>query len=447
MSPSGVFVHRCTVGDDPRDRRSVGNRARARGSSGGSRKEPRDGAEVPSLGNGVAVPITDADLSDAVGEHCAPRVLGLPKPTFGDWMGVRTRIAMLPWAPRRTCRHHQSASCRSLMTATDPRTSSTQHWRAPSRDTAITPCDSWRSVPAGHLGRLPGSCTLVKYDRPAIAIAVEADSRKCAWAVQHAKPTTPSMPRVFTGGRGNSVSACARLCGTGRGQVNCSSSSRQPHGMRPPRSTFPEAPVDDMGTAVWTLPGTDVDYRGAHLRHKSIPAIGVGELLTAIRSAGSDDAVVDLLHVDVQGVEFELLEPVAGDPVEHATDGGRHPQSMERGSVAVLLPRTRMGSAHRQTMQSALHDDPSHALGIHRTRWNAVVGEPVRSHAFAVVRLPLAVAVHGRHRSSDIHDRCQHTDGHHQRQRNRKQPGPVHLQIEVEQPASGTGCVTMRIDP
>ncbi len=59
-----------------------------------------------------------------------------------------------------------------------------------------------------------------------------------------------------------------------------------------------------MGGAVWTLPGTDVDYRGAHLTHHDVPAVSLAALLDA-------PGLTDLLHVDVQGVEFDLVEPAS----------------------------------------------------------------------------------------------------------------------------------------
>ena len=61
---------------------------------------------------------------------------------------------------------------------------------------------------------------------------------------------------------------------------------------------------------------------------------------------------VDLLHIDVQGVEFELLQATAGAVQEHTTDGGRHAQPLERGSTAVLLPRAWLGLIDRLPVHS-----------------------------------------------------------------------------------------------
>ena len=54
---------------------------------------------VPSLGNGVSVPITATEIP-ALLETLRAEHITAPEPDMLiDWMGVRTRIPMLPWAP------------------------------------------------------------------------------------------------------------------------------------------------------------------------------------------------------------------------------------------------------------------------------------------------------------------------------------------------------------
>jgi len=267
-------------------------------------------AKAPSLGNGIAEPITDQGFPMLL------EALRYRSPTATeadfliDWMGVRTRIAMLPWAPAPLA---GTINC-ELPIPDDGYRSEDFEYAALARAITSSRDHTLRLVEIGA-GWAPwavaGLVHARQNDRPAIGIAVEADGRKCAWAVQHAKDN--SIPAACVHGKPGQLGKRLRKVveeWPGTGQLLVIIEAAAWH--ETTTVDFPEAPVDDMGTAVWTLPGTDVDYRGAHLRHKSIPAIGVGELLTAIRSAGSDDAVVDLLHVDVQGVEFELLEPVAG---------------------------------------------------------------------------------------------------------------------------------------
>jgi FkbM family methyltransferase len=151
---------------------------------------------------------------------------------------------------------------------------------------------------------------------PGVAVAVEADPRKCRWAVQHAEDNSISVS-VVTGKPRQLVKrlreALEHNSAAGQHLVVIQAAAWVETGT----VEFPEAPVDDMGTAVWTLPGTDVDYRGAHLAHQKIPAIAVADLLESICSTGTDAAPVDLLHIDVQGVEFELLQATAGSVQEH----------------------------------------------------------------------------------------------------------------------------------
>jgi len=270
---------------------------------------PSDPA-VASLGNGVAQPIDRGDIPELLESL---RCGDLPDPEddfFIDWMGIRTRIPMLPWAPPELA----GTVSEELPIPDDGYRSEDIEYAALARAVRDTHDHTLRVVEVGAGWAPWGVAALVharEVGQPAIAFAVEADHRKCEWARQHAADN--SIDVLTVSGRPRQLGkrlakALASWPGTGQVLVVIEAAAWHEN----TTVEFPEAPIDDMGTAVWTLPGTDVDYRGAHLRHKSIPAIGIEELLGAIRSAGSDDTVVDLLHVDVQGVEFELLEPTAG---------------------------------------------------------------------------------------------------------------------------------------
>lgn len=63
---------------------------------------------------------------------------------------------------------------------------------------------------------------------------------------------------------------------------------------------FPETDVEDMGAAASTADEA-TDYRGAELNNKSIPCKKLNTLL-------QDLGVVDFMHIDIQGAEFELLQ-------------------------------------------------------------------------------------------------------------------------------------------
>ncbi|NDH19301.1 MAG: hypothetical protein EBY51_08035, partial [Actinobacteria bacterium] len=54
---------------------------------------------VPSLGNGVSVPITATEIPALLETLRTEHTNASEPDMLIDWMGVRTRIPMLPWAP------------------------------------------------------------------------------------------------------------------------------------------------------------------------------------------------------------------------------------------------------------------------------------------------------------------------------------------------------------
>ena len=268
---------------------------------------------VASLGNGVTQPIDRGDVSGLLESlRCAD----LPDPEgefFVDWMGVRTRIPMLPWAPAELA----GTVSEELPIPDDGYRSEDIEYAALARALRDTESHPLRIVEIGA-GWAPWAVAGLVHARrrgqPGIAVAVEADPRRCAWAMQHARDN--QVEAVHVSGRPRKL---ARLISdalsTFRGHAAQATQLLvvvQAAGWHETTTVaFPDADIEDMGTAVWTLPGTDVDYRGAHLRHGDVPAISIPDLLAAIRETGTDRTVVDLLHVDVQGVEFELLERAA----------------------------------------------------------------------------------------------------------------------------------------
>lgn len=266
--------------------------------------------QVPSLGNGVAEPISDS-LLPALLETLRCAELPDADPDFlVDWMGVRTRIPMLTWAPPELAGHVHP----ELPIPDDGYRSEDFEYAALARALTGAADHTLRIVEIGA-GWAPWAIAGLVHARhrgqPGIAIAIEADPRKCQWAIQHAQDNNIDVTCIS--GRPRQLSkqlpkAVQSWSGSGQQLVVVEAAAWH----ETTTVEFPQAPVDDMGTAVWTLSGTDVDYRGAHLRHQPIPAIGIGEILAAIRSAGHDQEVVDFLHIDVQGVEFELLQRTAG---------------------------------------------------------------------------------------------------------------------------------------
>jgi hypothetical protein len=138
----------------------------------------------------------------------------------------------------------------------------------------------------------------------ATGIAVEADNARSAWAMQHATDNQVHA-ELIDGSPGEIVRRLAEPWGDVELRVVRAAGWHESTTLK-----FPDLDPGDMGGAVWTLPGTDVDYRGAHLSHHDVPAVAIADLLRSpVRT--------DLLHVDVQGVEADLLLP-ASDVIQQS---------------------------------------------------------------------------------------------------------------------------------
>lgn len=253
---------------------------------------------VPSLGNGWTTPITTADQPALLETlRCSPPPTPEPEFLIG-WDGVRTRIAMLPFAPDELA----GTVSADLPIPDDGYRSEAEEYAALAQ--AIGTADgTFRIVEIGA-GWAPWAVAGIVVARrrglDATGIAVEADPVRSGWAIQHAADN--DVPARLIEGTPDEIAAALREpWGEERLRVVRAAGWHT-------RTTlqFPVLDEGDMGGAVWTLPGTDVDYRGAHLDHRDVSTVTIADLLAA-------PTVTDLLHVDVQGVETELLTATADD--------------------------------------------------------------------------------------------------------------------------------------
>ena len=248
---------------------------------------------VPSLGNGLTVPIRPEDYPALLETLRAYELPSAEDGVYIDWDGVRTRVAMLPFAPAEL-----SGQVSTTLPIPDDGYRSEDVEYVSLAQSLATAVGTYRIVEVGA-GWAPWSVSGIIHARrrglDATGIAVEADTERAGWAMQHAQDNSVHAEHIV----GTPDEIAARL--------------REPWGETELRVVqaagwhtrtvlqFPDLDTGDMGGAVWTLPGTDVDYRGAHLSHHDVPAVSLADLLDA-------DAVTDLLHIDVQGVEFDLVK-------------------------------------------------------------------------------------------------------------------------------------------
>jgi len=208
--------------------------------------------------------------------------LRVPTPTahpdlYIDWAGIRTRTGMLPWAP--------------------PELAGTT-----STDLPI-PSDGYRSEAEEYVGL-------------AIALAgaqdtftvVEVGAGWAPWAAQHAvdNDLTEDEFRLVR-------AACWHTEGTLR---------------------FPLLDADDMGGAVTDQSEVTMDYRGAHFPHVDVPAVSLLSLI-------DDPIPTDLLHIDLQGMELEVLLPTLDAIEQHVRflAVGTHDRYVEGTLQHTLLAR------------------------------------------------------------------------------------------------------------
>lgn len=253
-------------------------------------------ASVPSLGNGLTVPICPEGYP-ALLETLRARELPPADPAFYvDWDGIRTRIAMLPWAPPELAGRVNT----SLPIPDDGYRSEDVEYASLAAALASAR-ESFRIVEIGA-GWAPWAVAGIVQARRrglrASGIAVEADEARSSWAMQHAADNDVQAALI----EGTLDDIAAQLAEPA-GDVEL----RVIRGAGWHTNTtlqFPVLDPGDMGGAVWTLHGTDVDYRGAHLPHRDVPAVSIAALLDA-------PDLTDLLHIDVQGVEFDLVQPTS----------------------------------------------------------------------------------------------------------------------------------------
>jgi len=256
---------------------------------------------IPSLGNGVSVPIAPADYPVLLESMRATTLPSANTEFHVDWMGVRTRISMLPWAPAEL-----AGTVTPMLPIPDDGYRSEDSEYVALGLALATARHTFRIVEVGA-GWAPWAVAgLVVARRMGLAakgIAVEADPIKVQWALQHADDNSLSTELVE--GSPTKIAEAMAVPQTANLRIVAAAVWHEATVLQ-----FPLVDAEDMGAAVWTLPGTDVDYRGAHVSHRDVSSVRMHDLLV-------DDQLTDLLHVDVQGLEFELLSATAGEVQDH----------------------------------------------------------------------------------------------------------------------------------
>ncbi len=273
----------------------------AMGLFGGTSKPPAP-ARIPSLGNGVTVPCTPNDYP-AILESMRNNTSIEPTPElFTDWMGVRTRISMLPWAPQELA----NTVSAELPIPDDGYRSEAEEYVGLAL--ALERAQDYFQIIEVGAGWAPwvvsGIVAAQRRGLTARGIAIEAHPEHARWAVQHALDNGIDVDLI----EGDS----AQIIETLRASTATMSVLLAAGWYTNTVLEFPDVDGADMGLAVCTMPNSGTDYRGAHLEHREVTALRLEDLFTALANPH-----IDLLHIDVQGVEFELLNKQAHSVQDH----------------------------------------------------------------------------------------------------------------------------------
>lgn len=237
--------------------------------------------------------------------------LRVPTPTaepdlYIDWAGIRTRTGMLPWAPSELA----GTTCADLPIPSDGYRSEAEEYVG----LAIALAGAQETFTLVEVGAgwapwaVMGAVCAKRVGKRARSVAVEADSTKADWAAQHARDNglTDEDFRLIR-------AAAWHSAGTLR---------------------FPVLDADDMGGAVTLESEVTMDYRGAHFAHVDVPAVSLLSLI-------DDPIPTDLLHIDLQGMELEVLLPTLDAIEQHVRflAVGTHDRYVEGMLQRTLLAR------------------------------------------------------------------------------------------------------------
>ena len=275
----------------------------------GAKKPDSDAPPAPatprvlSLGNGVTIPCSTANypsILESLRTHSSQN----PDEDFLiDWMGVRTRISMLSWAPQELA----NTVSAELPIPDDGYRSEAEEYVGLALALDRADGDFWIVEVGAGWAPWAVSAVVAARERGLTprGIAIEAHPEHARWAVQHAQDNGIDVELI----EGSAEDILSQTRGSTATMLVISAAGWHSNTIL----EFPDVDGMDMGLAVCTMPDSGTDYRGAHLQHRKVTAIRLSDLFAALGNPR-----IDLLHIDVQGVEFELLHAEAGGVQDHA---------------------------------------------------------------------------------------------------------------------------------
>jgi FkbM family methyltransferase len=244
-----------------------------------------------------------------------------------DWSGVRTRIPMLPWAPQEL----SGKVSTKIPLPDDGYRSEAEEYVALSV-AIMNSGDQFNIVEIGA-GWSPwvasGASIARRMGKRVKGISVEADPSRCRWAIQHLSDND-LRPHLIDGDvdevknrLNDSWPDADTLVINAAIWKDFSTLS------------FPVLSDLDMGGAISSSREThQTDYRGVNIDHVDVPTCTFDSIVELVSR-------IDLLHIDVQGAEFELIEHSVEKIEESVTYMlvGTHSRLIEGRIQELLLSR------------------------------------------------------------------------------------------------------------
>jgi FkbM family methyltransferase len=229
-------------------------------------------------------------------------MLRIPKSTLPDagqeflvdWSGVKTRIPMLPWAPQEL----SGTLSTKLPIPDDGYRSEVEEYVALSVS-IMNSGDHFNIVEIGA-GWSPwvasGVSIAKRMGKSVKGVSIEVDATRCGWAIQH-MIDNDIVPHLISGDVNDIKEKLAQQWPAADVLVVNAAIWNTFSTL-----TFPVVGDHDMGGAVSSSKSrSQIDYRGVDIEHTEVPTC-------TLRSIGDIVSRIDLLHIDVQGSEFELIE-------------------------------------------------------------------------------------------------------------------------------------------
>lgn len=288
-------------------------------------------------GNGLHRPLTDASVAKLLEDIRSTNLPAADDAFLVDWMGVRTRIPMLPWAPPELA----GTTSTELPIPTDGYRSEAIEYAALALS-LLHDRPHYRIVEVGA-GWAPwavaGLVVAKRMDKYGHGIAVEVDERHAQWAMQHAEDN--GIKAQFITGTAEQIRAQVLDHQAFEGLLVVHAACWQSD----TTLRFPDIDAGDMGAAVTADPSATMDFRGAHFAYHDVPTITLATMLTDH---------TDLLHLDLQGMELDVVLPAQDtlDQYVRLLGVGTHDRLIEGKLQAHFLPHD----------WGLIADDPCHAV-------------------------------------------------------------------------------------